>query len=262
VLQLNYCIAYINEGLHSWSLQSFARSTLSDYVPKPVKIPQFDIPVVINSSISNLNNLPAIQNNNPADVSSAPPRTNQGQPGQPPPPPGSGNANSLSGQVRVKPQASLQPSPDGWVPGTNLLDTVNEKINKKNNLWNKVNERINKKEERKKNKLKIQGVINDNPITNVDSNTESEETDMESEESDTENENPDYDITLEPNKRQQEIMNIAKKYKKMEEDDRSDRMSVYSRRVIGNAMKKDEETVSTKTAKTATLSQYSMFLKK
>jgi hypothetical protein len=99
-------------------------------------------------------------------------------------------------------------------------------------------------------------VIDNNPITH-------EESDTESEESATENENPDYDITVEPNKRQQEIMNIASKNKIIEEDeDRSDKMSVYSRRVIGIALnKKDDETDSTKTAKTATLSQYSMFLR-
>jgi hypothetical protein len=109
---------------------------------------------------------------------------------------------------------------------------------------------------KKKNSVKVPRVINDNPITH-------EESDTESEESDTENENPDYDITLEPNKRQQEIMNIASKNKIIEEDnDKSDKMSIYSRRVIRIAMnKKDDETDSTKTAATATLSQYSIFLK-
>jgi hypothetical protein len=38
VLQLNYCIAYINVGVRSWSLQSFARNTLADYVSKPIDI--------------------------------------------------------------------------------------------------------------------------------------------------------------------------------------------------------------------------------
>jgi hypothetical protein len=68
---------------------------------------------------------------------------------------------------------------------------------------------------------------------------------------------------LEPNKPQQEIMNIADKNKIVEEDeDRSDKMSVYSRRVIGIAMnKKDDETDSNKTEASATLTQYSMFLK-
>jgi hypothetical protein len=75
VLQLNYCIAYINVGVHSWSLQSFARNMLADYAPKPI-----DISGVTNSSIKNLTDLPLIQNNNPANVSSAPQRTIQGQP--------------------------------------------------------------------------------------------------------------------------------------------------------------------------------------
>jgi hypothetical protein len=113
-----------------------------------------------------------------------------------------------------------------------------------------------KKNDRKKKMQRIAGVIDDNPIKH-------EESDTESEESDTENENPDFDIVLEPNKRQQEIMNIANnKYKIVEEDDdRSDKMSVYSRRVIRNAMnKKDNDTDSSKTIKTSTLSQYAAFL--
>jgi hypothetical protein len=59
-------------------------------------------------------------------------------------------------------------------------------------------------------------------------------------------------------------MNIANnKYKIVEEDEeRSDKMSVYSGRVIRNAMnKKDNNTDSNKTAATATSSQYSMFLR-
>jgi hypothetical protein len=103
--------------------------------------------------------------------------------------------------------------------------------------------------------VKVPGVIDNNPIAH-------EESDTESEESDTENENPDYDIVVEPNKQQQEIMNIANKNKIMEDEDRSDRMSVYSRLVIGIAInKKDDETDNTKTAATTTLSQYSMFLR-
>jgi hypothetical protein len=78
-----------------------------------------------------------------------------------------------------------------------------------------------KKKKKKKNNVKVPGVIDNNPIAH-------EESDMESEESDTENENPDYDIMLEPNKRQQEIKNIASRNKIGVEDDRSDRMSVYS----------------------------------
>jgi hypothetical protein len=85
-------------------------------------------------------------------------------------------------------------------------------------------------------------VIDDNPIKHEESDTESEETD-------TERENPDFDKVLEPNKRQQGIMNIANKNKIVEEDeDRSDKMSVYSRRVIGIEMnKKDDEIDSSKT---------------
>jgi TorA maturation chaperone TorD len=44
VLQLNYCIAYINEGVHSWSLQSYDRNTLLNYIPKPI-----DLSGVINN---------------------------------------------------------------------------------------------------------------------------------------------------------------------------------------------------------------------
>jgi hypothetical protein len=59
------------------------------------------------------------------------------------------------------------------------------------------------KKKKKKKNVKAPGEIDNNPITH-------EESDMESEESDTENENVDYDITLDPNKRQQEIMNIVR----------------------------------------------------
>jgi hypothetical protein len=113
-----------------------------------------------------------------------------------------------------------------------------------------------KKKKKKKNKVSVSGVIDDNPIKHEKSDTESVETDTESE-------NPDFDKVLELNKRQQEIMNIANKNIIVEEDeDRSDKMSVYSRLVIGIAMNiKDDETISSKTNKTATLSQYAMFLK-
>jgi hypothetical protein len=77
VLQMNYCIAYINTGIHSWSLQSFARNTLSDYIPKPI-----DISGVINSSIKNLENLPPIQNNNPASAPPPPSGSHRGSRGR------------------------------------------------------------------------------------------------------------------------------------------------------------------------------------
>jgi hypothetical protein len=102
VLQLNYCIAYINVGMHSWSLQSFARSTLVDYVPKLVNVPPIDISGVTNTSIKNLTNLPLIQNNNPisappsGNASSARPTTTPGQP--------SGNASSAAQRTPPPPQ--------------------------------------------------------------------------------------------------------------------------------------------------------------
>jgi hypothetical protein len=71
VLQLNYCIAYINRGVHSRLLRMHDKSILVDYVPALVKIPPIDIFGVTNSSISNLSNLPPAQDNN---VISAPPQ--------------------------------------------------------------------------------------------------------------------------------------------------------------------------------------------
>jgi hypothetical protein len=155
VLQLNYCIAYINVGVYSWSLQSFARNTLSDYVPKAI-----DLSGVINSSISNLSNLPPIQNNNPA---SAPPSGNASSAAQAPPPqPTSSAPPRTTPQPQPQPQPTssvkptttpTQPQPSGidllkkvldqeedkaylkkskWRPGKNLFDTVNDEINKKN----------------------------------------------------------------------------------------------------------------------------------
>jgi hypothetical protein len=76
-LQLEYYIAYINVGVHSWSLQMHDRSTIKDYVPPKMTIPPIDIPGVTNCSISNLTNLPPLQDNNvistprPPDASSA-----------------------------------------------------------------------------------------------------------------------------------------------------------------------------------------------
>jgi hypothetical protein len=124
VLQLDYCIAYINVGVHSWSLQSFARNTLSDYVPKPINISG-----VTNSSIKNLVNLPPIQNNNPADVSSAPPGNassavptttprqpgqQQGQPwGQPP---SSVKPTTTPTQPQPQPSGNVSSAPQRTIP--------------------------------------------------------------------------------------------------------------------------------------------------
>jgi hypothetical protein len=141
----------------------------------------------------------------------------------------------------------------------NLFDTVNDEINKKEDeafrkKWEKQKKKKKKKDRKEKIK-RIQGVIDNNPV-------KIEESDTESEESDTDDENANFDIVVEPNKRQQEIMNIAGKNKIMEEDeDRSDMMSVYSRRVIGNPMnKRDDETSSMRTVNTATLSRYSVMM--
>jgi hypothetical protein len=58
-LQLPYCIAYINEGVNLRSLQMHDRSKLLNYIQKSIHISS-----VISSSISNLSNLNAVQNNN------------------------------------------------------------------------------------------------------------------------------------------------------------------------------------------------------
>jgi hypothetical protein len=105
-------------------------------------------------------------------------------------------------------------------------------------------------------------VIDDNPVGHVDS--DSEEPDEDTEES--------TDYELEPNEKEQEIVNIARDYSKnkvakvpVEEDydrsDRSDNLSVYSRLVIAHAGSgKDDETSSMKTTKTTALSQYPVMM--
>jgi hypothetical protein len=62
-LKLDYTIAYINEGVHSRSLQMWNRNNISDYVPP--KINTMSIPSqIINNSLLNLSNIPVVQNDN------------------------------------------------------------------------------------------------------------------------------------------------------------------------------------------------------
>jgi hypothetical protein len=62
-LKLEYTIAYINKVVHLRSLQMWNRNTILDYLPP--KINAISIPPQIsNNSLSNLRNVPVVQNDN------------------------------------------------------------------------------------------------------------------------------------------------------------------------------------------------------
>jgi hypothetical protein len=62
--KLDYTIAYINEEVHSRSLQMWTRNNISDYVPPQINFISIP-PQVNNNSLLNLSNIiPVVQNDN------------------------------------------------------------------------------------------------------------------------------------------------------------------------------------------------------